>query len=225
MSDKAQMGHSTTMENDLMLVGVPNSDHIYYTRNEENNKINKQITNSTGMVICYQFKLGEWIRIQELILPLDELKPYAKFGSSVDISVGISSPTSSSTSSTVDDTNVTVAIVGAPGSSTAYVYQFLYDDNTITKGQWYLEEILKHEDASRKDHMFGATGAVAIDHHWAVVGASGSDRVFVWHRQEVKEVCPTNSSCLHEPEYIEQWGKYSQSERERASRIWKATVV
>jgi hypothetical protein len=35
--------------------------------------------------------------------------------------------------------------------------------------------------------MFGQTGAVAIDKTWLVVGASGSERVFIWKRHLVDE--------------------------------------
>jgi hypothetical protein len=80
-----------------------------------------------------------------------------------------------------------VAVVGAPGINTVYAYQWLWNDGQRVSGSWALESVLTHPDASRRDHMFGQTGAVAIDKTWLVVGASGSERVFIWKRHLVDE--------------------------------------
>jgi len=177
MSDRAQMGHSVGMEQGFMLVGVPNSDYIVHHGVK---KSQKNVQNATGMVLCYRQILGTWIKVDEINAPKSGISNYAKFGSSIDISVGIG------------NTNLTVAIIGAPGINTAYVFQWLWNDASHQKGKWHLEEELTHPDASRKDHMFAAPGAVAIDHHWAIVGASGSERVFVWKRNEINPIDNTH---------------------------------
>jgi hypothetical protein len=113
------------------------------------------------------------IRLGELNAP--NLVKYSKFGASIDISVR----------NTKDYPNITLAVVGAPGINTAYAYQWLWNTPKRIHGKWYLEAELTHPDASQRDHMFAQTGAVAIDGHWIVIGASGSERVFVWKRQEL----------------------------------------
>ena len=188
LSDSAQMGHSIASEGDFLLVGVPNSDHVLH-----HTVTNKTIWNATGTVQFYRKMLGAWERMSNLLLPnIMKTKSFTKFGASVDISIY----------NTESQPNITLALIGAPGVNAACVYQWLWNDATRKEGLWYLETELRHPDASRRHHMFAAPGSVAIDSHWAVVGASGSERVFVWKRQEIN---PMDGS-LYDPIFIESWG-------------------
>ncbi len=101
---------------------------------------------------------------------------YAKYGSSVDIS----------SYNTATQPNLTVAIVGAPGAAAAYTYIWLWDSRQTvgTSGRWHLESTLSHADAPLASHAFAQPGAVAVDYDWAVVGAAGAERVFVYRRVE-----------------------------------------
>jgi hypothetical protein len=111
---------------------------------------------------------------------------YAKYGSSVDIS----------SYNTTTQPYLTVAIVGAPGAAAAYVYIWLWDSllTVGTSGRWHLESTLSHADAPLASHAFAQPGAVAIDYDWAVVGAAGAERVFVYRRIEKNTSSSTNRS-------------------------------
>ncbi|GAB9466558.1 hypothetical protein Gpo141_00003930 [Globisporangium polare] len=67
------------------------------------------------------------------------------------------------------------AIVGAPGSATAYLYR--------RQGtQWVQDTLLSDASAFAPMHNFGGAKAVGIYGDVAVVGASGLESVFVYHR-------------------------------------------
>ena len=173
LTDASQFGHSIATDQNFMLVGVPYSDlMLHQFTNQATPSISRTMYNQTGMVVCYVQMLGLWSRVGEFNAPLNSgIKDNAKFGTSVDVNV-------------VNE-NMTLAVVGAPGINTAYAYQWLWNDASKKQGQWHVEGVLTHPDASQREHMFAAHGAVAMDNEWIVVGASGSERVFVYKRKQL----------------------------------------
>ncbi|ETO79672.1 hypothetical protein F444_05651 [Phytophthora nicotianae P1976] len=75
------------------------------------------------------------------------------------------------------------AIVGAPGADAAYVY--LYRRDGLTSADRWMEETRLDEPTLATDdinHNYAGSNAVTIFGDIAVVGASGLERVYVYHR-------------------------------------------
>lgn len=75
------------------------------------------------------------------------------------------------------------AIVGAPGADAAYIY--LYRRDEVAAAARWLEETRLHEPTQITNDLnynYAGSGAVAIFGDIAVVGASGLEKVFVYHR-------------------------------------------
>ncbi|CEG49796.1 hypothetical protein L917_05299 [Plasmopara halstedii] len=76
------------------------------------------------------------------------------------------------------------AIVGAPGADAAYIYLYRSDELAVIS-RWLEETRLDEPTQVTGDinHNYASSKAVAIFGDIAVVGASGLERVFVYHRE------------------------------------------
>lgn len=129
----------------------------------------KQIVDSGGSVdecgaaYLYVKKSGFW-ELEARIAPSAPCARGTRFGSSVAIDGSL---------------GTTRAIVGAPGAPAAFIYRRVVTSSSIS---WVQDVRLTDMSATSLTHNFGGSNAVAIHGDIAVVGASGLEAVFVYHR-------------------------------------------
>ncbi|DAZ94676.1 TPA: hypothetical protein N0F65_002385 [Lagenidium giganteum] len=113
-----------------------------------------------GGVYFYIRKSGYW-QLEQQVFPA-ECADGMRFGAAVGIDGSLGSVR---------------AIVGAPGSAAVYIYL----RQTVT-ATWTQEIRLTESVATAATHNYGGTKAVGISGDVAVVGASGLESIFVYHR-------------------------------------------
>jgi hypothetical protein len=110
----------------------------------------------SGAVFVYRRTLGVWSIEQIIISPSPTLNGH--FGRSVAV-------------------HNSTLIIGADGEMAAYIFE----RNSVTN-TWTQTARLNATEASSPDMSFGGREAVAVYGHYALVGAKGLDKVFVFER-------------------------------------------